>query len=174
MRSRKRNLSFLALNVFVSLITTLVVLNLWVGRNFLPADDERSGGVNLAGQPEANGPESETRDGANFPGAVTSGQLEIRRIVGAGDLASERIEILHVGEKEVLLDGWSLIDEQGHQYFFPILKLAPQGSITVFTKSGVDIVVELYWGSTEPVWESGEVATLLDPSGIPQATYTVP
>jgi UDP:flavonoid glycosyltransferase YjiC (YdhE family) len=35
-------------------------------------------------------------------------------------------------------------------------------------------VIDLYWGLNDPVWESGEEAQLLDPSGNVRAVYTVP
>ncbi|MCH7662685.1 MAG: lamin tail domain-containing protein, partial [Chloroflexi bacterium] len=96
------------------------------------------------------------------------------RIVGAGDLGSERIVIHHVGEIEISLEGWRLRDEDGNEYIFPNLTMVGQGSVTLFSKVGTNTVVELYWGLEATVWETGEVATLLDPDGNPQATYIVP
>lgn len=167
MKTRRRLISFILLNILVSAATMLLILSIWSAS--FPNNSQNP--VSLGGG-EDNSGAAAPQD--NAPISAASGQLEITRVVGAGDLASERIEILHVGEQEIVLEGWSLVDEQGNQYFFPNLKLASQGSVIVFTKAGMDIVVELYWGLDGPVWESGEVATLLDPSGTAQATYTVP
>lgn len=167
MKKRRQLFTFLILNVVVSAVTMWVVLSIW----FQPTGSDAPGGIVLGG-----GQSSTVEDGAqNTPAAgQAAGQLEITRIVGAGDLASERVEIRHVGESEISLEGWRLRDEDGNEYLFPNLTMVGQGAVTLFTKVGTDTVVELYWGLEETVWESGEVATLVDPDGNPQATYVVP
>lgn len=174
MKKRRRLFSFLLLNVIVSATSMWVVLNLWFGEYLVTDGNDSSGGItfNSAGDSQNNATDQESQDGISS--AQAAGQLEITRIVGAGDLESERVEIHHVGESEISLEGWRLRDEDGNEYLIPTLTMFGQGSITLFTKAGVDTVVELYWGLVETVWQTGEVATLLDPDGNPQATYTVP
>jgi hypothetical protein len=46
--------------------------------------------------------------------------------------------------------------------------------VNVFTKEGSNTVSELYWGLDQPVWKSGEIATLRDPAGEVRATYLIP
>ena len=167
MKKRRRLFSFLLLNVIVSAVTMWVVLSIW----FQPTVSDSVGGISLDGV-QSNSDQADPQEPSSL--AQATGQLEITRIVGAGDLGSERIEVHHVGESEISLQGWRLRDEDGNEYLFPNLTMVGQGSVTLFSKVGTDTVVELYWGLEETVWETGEVATLLDPNGNPQATYVVP
>ena len=167
MKKRRRLFSFLLLNVVVSAVTMWLVLSIW----FQSSTPDSVGGISLDGG--SSNPSGDNTQTPSSP-AQASGQLEITRIVGAGDLESERIEIHHVGESEISLQGWRLRDEDGNEYLFPNLTMVGQGSVTLFSKVGTNTVVELYWALEETVWETGEVATLLDPDGNPQAAYTVP
>lgn len=173
MKSRRRLFSFLVLNVIVSVVTTLAVLYYMVG--FYPASAERTTNalpINSGG--DAGAP-SDNDFGTSSNGAQAAGQFEIARIVGAGDLASERIEIHHIGESQVSMAGWRLRDEDGNVYLFANITVIGDGSFFLFTKAGEsDTVFEKFWGLEEAIWESGEIATLEDPSGNPQATYRVP
>jgi LysM repeat protein len=101
-------------------------------------------------------------------------QVEITAIVGAGALADERVVIRHNGEGELSLSGWLLESSQGDRFAFPQLTLFKEGAVSVYTRAGANNVVELYWGRTEPVWQVGETATLIDPQGNVRATYTIP
>ena len=167
MKKRRRLFTFLLLNVIVSAVTMWLVLTFW----FPPTGADSAGGISL----NSSGSNS-VADDPQVPSspAQATGQLEITRIVGAGDLGSERIEIHHVGESEISLQGWRLRDEDRNEYIFPNLTMVGQGAVTLFSKLGTNTVVELYWGLEATVWETGEVATLLDPDGNPQATYIVP
>jgi LysM repeat protein len=101
-------------------------------------------------------------------------QVEIVAVIGAGDLASERVQIRGLGEGSLSLTGWRLQDEDDHIYAFPQLTLFGNGAVNVYSTAGVDTVVALYWNSGEAVWESGETVTLFNENGLIQATYTVP
>ncbi len=102
------------------------------------------------------------------------GQIEILAVVGVGDLASERVQLLGVGDGSLSLEGWLIKDEDGHTYTFPHITIFPDGAVNLHTRAGVDTVVGLFWGEPEAVWESGEVVTLLDADGNERATYRVP
>jgi hypothetical protein len=66
-------------------------------------------------------------------------------------------------------------DEDGHVYTFGQVTLFGDGAgVLVHTETGQDNSTDLYWGLEEPVWESGEVVTLLDAGGEAQATFAVP
>ena len=95
-------------------------------------------------------------------------------VIGAGDLASERVQIRGLGEGTLSLTGWRLQDEDDHIYTFPQLTLFGNGAVNIYSTAGVDTVVALYWNSGEAVWKSGETAALFDENGLIQATYTVP
>lgn len=101
-------------------------------------------------------------------------EVEIVTVVAAGNLSDERVVIRLNGEGTLALQGWHLEDEDGNLYVFPELTLFKDGAVTVYTKAGTNNVVELFWGLSDVVWESGETVSLVDPQGNVQATYTVP
>ncbi|MBU0510948.1 MAG: LysM peptidoglycan-binding domain-containing protein [Chloroflexi bacterium] len=105
---------------------------------------------------------------------VDDGQIEIVAVFGVGDLASERVQLLGVGDGSLSLAGWLLKDEDGHIYTFPHITLFSDGAVNLYTKVGVDTVMHLFWSEPEAVWEAGEVVTLLDVDGNERATYRVP
>jgi LysM repeat protein len=113
-------------------------------------------------------------DGGDPPPAMSTGQVEIVAVFGAGDLASERVQLRGLGEGTLYLTGWSLQDGDGNEYTFPKITLFGKGAVDVYSTAGVDSVVALYWNSGEAIWESAETLTLLDQAGVIQASYTVP
>lgn len=112
------------------------------------------------------------------PGTTTvstaEAALEIITIVGAGVLQDERVDIRLSGAEELSLAGWQLEDRQGNAYVFPQLTLFSGGSVSVYSRAGVDNALELYWGRAEAVWSTGDTAILRDPQGNIRATYQVP
>jgi len=102
------------------------------------------------------------------------GQIQIVSIVGVGDLNTERLVLGEAGGGKHTLTGWQLHDEDGNIYTFPQATLYANGQIVINTRAGLDNPLELYWGLAEPVWESGEFATLYDAEGQIQATHQVP
>jgi LysM repeat protein len=101
--------------------------------------------------------------------------IEIVNVLGVGDLASERVVIRQNGDGELLLAGWRLEDGNGNVYEFPTLQLVKDGfEINVFTKAGTDTADNLYWGLDNPVWKTGDTATLKDEQGQVRASFQVP
>lgn len=103
-----------------------------------------------------------------------AGEVQIENVVGAGDLASERVQLKRVGTGDLSLAGWQILDEDGDVFTFPQLNLFESGAVNIYTKAGQDTVVDLYWGLNDPVWRSGETVVLLDNQGNVRATYRVP
>lgn len=109
------------------------------------------------------------------PGApLPEARVVINSVIGAGDLATERVFLTRTGFGELNLAGWQLRDQNGNVFTFPQLELYEGGAVNVWTTSGSPTVVDLYWGLQSPVWSSGEQATLLDGQGDERATYIVP
>ncbi len=108
------------------------------------------------------------------PATRSEPRVMIVKIIGAGDLATERVHLERQGEGVLSLENWQLQDEDGNIYIFPQLTLYSGSTVDVYTHSGINDVLELFWGLDRSVWESGEVATLLDDQGKIRATYTVP
>lgn len=109
--------------------------------------------------------------------ATPPGQLagmQIDTVIGAGELNSERVLLKRTGSGELALAGWQLADEDGHVFTFPQLTLYQDGAINVYTRIGQDTVVDLFWGLSVPVWQSGETVTLFDAQGNSRASFTIP
>jgi hypothetical protein len=158
-----RLIRYLVTNVIVSALTALLVLVVW---NRLTAPELPEG---LSGSVTATQAAAPSATQGDF-----SGQLVITSVIGAGSLESERVRLEHAGDRDLSLEGWRLEDEDGNRYSFPALVLHTGGALSLFSRSGDDSVIELYWDRTEPVWESGEQAVLIDPEGDVQAEYSVP
>ncbi len=100
--------------------------------------------------------------------------VEITTLIGAGDMDNEQVLIKNIGQTEVSLENWRLIDSDGNIYTFPNLVLHADGAVTVHTNAGLNTPVELFWGMESPIWEIGEIATLVDPQNNVRATYQIP
>jgi len=102
-------------------------------------------------------------------------QVVISSVIGAGDLIAERVIVERIGgEGELSLANWSLKSDNGPVYTFPKLVLYKGGAVNVHTSTGVDTVVDLYWGLNQAAWQTGSKVKLLDPQGKEQSVYQVP
>ena len=154
---------YLLLNIIVSALTTWLVFSMVLRRTAVPAQVAEGGAAAAEQDPG--------EDGTN---AQPLGQLQVNSVIGAGDIENERVHIRHVGTDEVSLDGWRLEDEQGNTFDFPALTMFSGGAVTVYSKTGNNTVMELYWGLDTAIFSEGELVILLDPDGNVQARYTVP
>jgi hypothetical protein len=100
--------------------------------------------------------------------------VEIVSIIGAGTLNAEWVVVRNAGAEPLNLANWQLKDADRNVFTFPNLTLNSEGAVQIHTVSGTNTVIDLYWGLTEPVWNSGEEAQLLDPAGNVRAVYQVP
>ncbi len=101
-------------------------------------------------------------------------QVVIDGVIGAGVLESEKVRLQRTGEGELSLAGWRLEDGTGNVYTFPQLTLYQDGAINLNTRSGLDTVVDLYWGLTTPIWQAGKTVSLYDAEKQLRASYTIP
>lgn len=101
-------------------------------------------------------------------------QMEIVSVIGTGVAETEVAVLRNNGQDAVLLTGWILRNSEGTSFTFPQVKMFKDGMIQVHTSAGVDSPVDLYWGRTQPVWQSGDVASLFDTQGSLRASYVVP
>jgi len=61
------------------------------------------------------------------------------------------------------MEGWTLRDDNQNVFTFPRYTLVSWASVKVWTKAGIIDVDNLYWGRTEPVWNThGDCAYLRD------------
>jgi len=165
MTSWKKALPFLLLNVLVSALTTFLVLTWWEQshRTAMPA------GQNV---PASSSAAQATQPPASIA-PVGDTHISIENVFGAGNYQTEAVEIRRESETDLVLTGWKLRDENGHEYTFPNLTLK-NGAIRIYTRSGSDSVIELFWGLSDAVWGPGEMVTLVDPQGTLRASYQIP
>jgi len=100
--------------------------------------------------------------------------LSIQSVVAPGDIAEERVIVQQTGSGQAAMQGWKLEDQDGNVFIFPQLTLFQDGAVSVYTRLGVNTVVELYWGLSVSIWEPGEVVSLIDPSGAIVAAFQIP
>jgi LysM repeat protein len=111
------------------------------------------------------------------PTPLPPGVIEIKNVIGVGDLETERVLVKFNGEGELSLVGWSISDQDGNTFLFPQtsqLRLYKDGAIYIFTKSGTNNVIEMFWGLQQPVWQTGDVVSLRDTAGVERASYQIP
>jgi hypothetical protein len=108
------------------------------------------------------------------PAGSSDRTIDIVSVVGAGTLENEAVQIRNNADKGVDLSGWKLQSVSGKTYTFPGLILLKSGMVTVHSKTGDNTVVDLFWDLSNPVWESGKLASLLDADGNVRALYRIP
>jgi LysM repeat protein len=97
--------------------------------------------------------------------------VSIDDIRGIGNLAAEEIVIVITGQV-VDLEGWTLDDSDGNTFTLPSVVLWSGAELRIHSAEGSDTPTDLYWNSTESVWDnSQEVATLRNAEGQIMATY---
>lgn len=161
---RRKLILYLLLNVFISACVTGTIL-FWYDRNYRSAALSPVQPALVSDDPSA--PQPTLNPQVDIP-------VEIVSIIGAGTLNAEWVVVTYKGEGQINLAGWELHDEDRHVFVFPQLVLHKDGAVQVHTATGTNTVIDLYWNAGDPVWESGEEAQLLDPSGNLRAVYKVP
>jgi len=169
MKKRAPILPYLLLNVLVTTGTIVLVLFLWqkLGGS-LPA-------LNLpkiAAEPTQITKQPTKAAPAQQPAG--DAELSIEAVVGVGNRDLEYILVRNQGETTVDLAGWEISGSSGERYTFPALKLNKNGAIRLYTRSGTDSVIELFWNSAEALWKTGEEIVLSEPGGSAQSTYQIP
>jgi hypothetical protein len=160
---RRRLIFYLLLNIFVSACVTSGILY-WYDRNYRA--------VSL---PQFV-PAPASAVGANATPAQTlqAGLVQIVSIVGAGSLAAETVTIQYKGEGELDLSSWQLRDASGDSFTFPPFKLFKNGAVRVHTTNGTNTAIDLYWGQSRAIWQSGVAVQLMNPEGGVMDSYPVP
>lgn len=101
--------------------------------------------------------------------------IEVDSVIGVGDLELERVVVRSLVPGELALSGWTLEDDDGNRYVFPLVILYVEGgTVSVYSKPGSNTVLDLFWGSDMPIWASGERVVLRDSAGSVRAVYQIP
>lgn len=165
MRTWKRLIPYLLLNILVSAATTLGVLYWW--------DSTHPSATTPGDASAALLPETPAAATATLP-PLEEIVIRIENVFGAGDLPTESVQLRRVGDGELYLTGWQLKDADGNVYTFPQLLLNKDSSVELYTRAGPNSVMELHWGLSKPVWTAGEKVRLFDPQGQLRASYVIP
>ena len=104
---------------------------------------------------------------------AANAQIEIVEVEGMGDITAEGIRLRNTGNT-INVTGWTLTDADGNEFSFPEQLLFSNAEVTIYTRSGTNTPVALFWGLDEPVWEEGDVLTLIDSTDQIQATIRIP
>jgi len=106
---------------------------------------------------------------------VTGNLIAITQVIRPGDITAEGVSLHNTSATATVdLTGWTLSDQAGHTYTFPIYRLFPNGDVLINTRAGSDTPRVLFWGLSTPLWGStGTPITLTDASGTVQATFRV-
>jgi hypothetical protein len=112
--------------------------------------------------------------GSLTPPVPEEARITIVSVIGAGDLQTEHLQIKGLSNEPLSLEGWRLETNDGIIYLFPNITLFNDGAVELYSKTGIDSVVALYWGRPNPTWRSGDQAMIYDSEGNVQAIYTIP
>ncbi|MEN6523927.1 MAG: lamin tail domain-containing protein [Anaerolineaceae bacterium] len=162
MKIPKNWLPFLLVNIIVSAATVLIVLTIWT----LVRQNSTSPSSYVATQ----GSQPQTKP--TLP-SMDKQVINIENVFGAGDLESEVVRIRMVGDTPLLMQDWTLQDSDGNIFTFPDLTLY-SGVVEVYTRSGNNTVISLYWGLSQPIWQQGELVSVYDPDGNLRSSYQIP
>jgi len=122
-------------------------------------------------QQSAN-PESAAEPTAIVPTVQPS--VEIASVENPGVLDQENILIINQGDQPVNLNGWTLNREGGPSYTFGSLPLFAGSGVRVYSGTGINSSVALYWEQSDSLWATGIVMTLKDTEGQDRFRYVVP
>ena len=171
MNQAKKLLFYIVLNIIVSAVTILAVLYIWEKTQLKDFLLETDGQVSSSTGVETEGENSEDL------------LIEIGEVGGVGNLATEYIRLERPGsgpDDTVSLQGWRLVDEDNNDFVIleqsglPSLDLHGQGAVNIYSKEGASNPIELYLGLDSPLWEPGELISLVDPEGNVHDTYQIP
>jgi len=179
MKNKPQLILYIILNIIISAATMLFVMWLWDRANPRPSvvidDDLTTASSEMEIQALTTSAAESTGFVEPTQDFISEGfDMDILTIVAPGNLALEYVEIRNQSEGAVDISEWQLKDEDEHVFTFPTLILNADGAIKILSQNGIDTVIELYWQSDTPIWESGETARLMDDNGNVIATYSIP
>jgi len=181
MNKKNRIFLFILLNILISAGTTLFVLWIWEQSHPQPILDSNLSNVSSIVNDETNSSQNSPSEAADPDPDLALAEdniaVSIYAVVGVGNLDVEYVEIRNQSQGAVDPAGWQILDEDGNSFTFPTSPswlLSSGGAVKVLSKSGNDSVIELYWQSNVPIWQSGERVTLLNSEGNIIATYLIP
>jgi LysM repeat protein len=145
----------------------------YVGQRLIIGGQASNNDNNTGNDSSAITPTQTVSESTPAPEVIGQGML-IRAIDTPGTLLTEAVQIVNESNTVVSLIGWRLERENGPAYTFGERSVFPGAPIWLHTVSGDDTTVALYWNQTEPIWQSGNIARLINAQGTLIHSYTVP
>jgi hypothetical protein len=161
----KKILPYLILNFIVSAVAMLLVLVLW--------NTTHKVGTLIPAIPAPAYTGTEVVVAPSTTEGKAQGSIEIEMVVGAGDLDLEMVQFKNSGKVPVDLNGWTVSNGSNLSFTFPLLVLYPDGGLNLFSKSGVNTSIELFWGRSTSAWQAGETIRLVDTSGVARSEFQI-
>ena len=161
----KRWLPFLIVNIIVSAATTLLVLTLWNKNNSTST-------INIE-SPTSTAPLPANPASDVVLPPLDTPVIKVSNVFAAGDLQNELLVIERIGEGDLNLIGWQIIDQDNNQFTFPAMDLV-KGQVSIYSRNGSNTVNTLFWGSDKAIWSTGEVIIVLDSAGQERARFEIP
>ena len=159
----KKFFPYLLLNIVVSALTMLSVLLIWNVSHPISSAVLEEDALSILATPD--------KTVQPLP-AMNARTVEITAIFMPGDIEFEKLTIHCTADSPINLEGWSITDGQGNKYIFPSLMIFPDGAVDLFSHSGINSAVELFWNSSDAIWSSGEIAILRDYEGNTRFRFT--
>lgn len=174
MKRRSQILFYIFINILISALTTLSVLWLWERSHPIPENPQPTPVTIIPAPTEEQAPTELTTTAIDVVLVEENLDIQIRSVVGAGNIEMEYVELYNQSDGAIDMSGWQLVNAEQDTFLFPMLILNQGGAIKVYSKSGQNTVIELYWQSDLPIWQSGTTVRLLDSDDVTITTYSIP
>ncbi|GAB4546389.1 MAG: hypothetical protein OHK0023_05930 [Anaerolineae bacterium] len=97
-------------------------------------------------------------------------QIEIVRVISAGDITAEGIEIRNISGGVIEIGGWTMTDKDGNSFTFPDYQMFEGRRVIVYTRGGDNTPFALFWGLPQAIWgDPTQVLVISDANGNLQA-----
>lgn len=177
MKSLKKTLPFILLNIAVSALTVVAVLLIWEHIQHKRVL-EQAQAQSTQSNPLSELSTPETNQNTSVPSKIDLPEgtiISIQNVFGLGDLNLEYILVKNEGDSKLSLLNWSLRGaERKSIHIKSDIILNPGGAIKIYSKTGTDSALAIYLNSEEAFWQSGAIVTLHDPELVERARYEIP
>lgn len=179
MPSWKRLTFYILINIIVSALTVLTVLWIWEKTHPAPQILPNSVAATVQVPPGTSLPNTDDLSNTLPPSQSSTLAedhilVDIDGIFGVGNYELEYVLIHNLSEGSINLFQWHLTNNKGDTFIFPDLTLNKDGAVKLYSKAGINTVIELFWSSQNTLWSSGHIAALLDNDGNVRAIYEIP
>ena len=163
-QTQKKRQTF-PLTLAVATLAMILGIAVMIAIRSLPEGDNTPYAAQISGNQIASTTMVASIVPTSTPFTMTNAPIELS-LRSAGDLRNERILIRNLGNT-LDLSGWSLSDANGLTYILPDdRRLFNDGSLAIYSTSGTNTPVNVYWGLDSALFSDGSnIVTLYDADG---------